>query len=90
MVNPFYQVNPKPSAMNDTIEYVLKNSKNKTIAIDRGDLDLPKIASDPWTPIWTNLLFIGFMLILLRKISRIARTSGRGYRRHLSSKNELG
>lgn len=62
LVNPFYQVNPKPSAMNDTIEYVLKNSKNKTIAIDRGDLDLPKIASDPWTPIWTNLLFIGFML----------------------------
>ena len=62
LVNPFYQVNPKPSAMNDTIEYVLKNSKNKTLAIDRGDLDLPKIASDPWTPIWTNLLFIGFML----------------------------
>lgn len=62
LINPFYQINPKPSAMNDTIDYALKNSKNKTLAIVRGDLDLPKVVSDPWTPIWTNLLFIGFML----------------------------
>jgi ABC-type transport system involved in multi-copper enzyme maturation permease subunit len=62
IVDPFYQVNPKPSAMNDTIEYLLKRDSDKPIAIDRGDLELPKIALDPWTPIWTNSLFIAVML----------------------------
>jgi ABC-type transport system involved in multi-copper enzyme maturation permease subunit len=62
IVNPFYQVNPKPSAMNETIEYVLKNPKNKTLALDRGDLDAPKVVADPWTPLWSNMLFVAVML----------------------------
>ncbi|MEQ1829933.1 MAG: ABC transporter permease [Pirellula sp.] len=62
VINPFYQVNPKPAAVNETIEYFLKNPKNKTIAFDRGDLDAPKVVADPWTPIWSNLAFIFVML----------------------------
>jgi ABC-type transport system involved in multi-copper enzyme maturation permease subunit len=62
VINPFYQLNPKPAAVNETIEYVLKNPKNKTIAFDRNDLDVPKVVSDPWTPIWSNLAFVVVML----------------------------
>jgi hypothetical protein len=38
------------------------NPKNKTLAIDRNDLDVPKVVSDPWTPIWSNLAFVVVML----------------------------
>lgn len=62
IINPFYQVNPKPAAINETIEFVLRNPKNKTIAVDRNDLDSPQIESDPWTPIWSNLAFVAVML----------------------------
>jgi ABC-type transport system involved in multi-copper enzyme maturation permease subunit len=62
VINPFYQVNPKPAAVNETIEYVLKNPKNKTLAFDRNDLDAPKVVADPWTPIWSNLAFVCVML----------------------------
>lgn len=62
VIDPFYQVNPKPAAVNETIEFVLKNPKNKTLAIDRTDLDVPKVVSDPWTPIWSNLAFVVVML----------------------------
>ncbi len=62
IISPFYEVNPKPAAVNETIEYVLKNPKNKSLAVDRNDLDAPTIQSDPWRPIWTNFLFITVML----------------------------
>lgn len=61
-INPFYLVNPKPSAIQETIQYVLKNPDNKITAIDRGDLDMPNIQRDPWQPIWTNAIFIAVML----------------------------
>ncbi len=62
IINPFYEVNPKPAAVNETIEYVLRNPKNKNIAVDRSDLDLSTVQTDPWKPIWTNFLFIVVML----------------------------
>ncbi len=62
IISPFYEVNPKPAAVNETIEYVLRNPKNKSLAVDRNDLDAPTIQSDPWKPIWTNFLFITVML----------------------------
>ncbi len=62
IINPFYEVNPKPAAVNETIEYVLRNPKNKSLAVDRNDLDAPTIQTDPWRPIWTNSLFIAVML----------------------------
>ncbi len=62
IINPFYLVNPKPSAINETIQYVLRNPENKTNALDRADLDIPQIEQDPWQPIWSNALFIVFMM----------------------------
>ena len=62
IISPFYEVNPKPAAVNETIEYVLKNPKNMSLAVDRNDLDAPTIQSDPWKPIWTNFFFITVML----------------------------
>jgi hypothetical protein len=62
IINPFYQINPKPAAVNETIEYVLRNPNNKSLEIDRSDLEGPKTTIDPWTPIWSNLGFIVVML----------------------------
>ena len=62
VINPLYLVNPKPSAIQETIQYVLKNPDNKISAIDRADLDIPQVVTDPWQPIWTNGLFICVML----------------------------
>ena len=62
LISPFYEVNPKPAAVNETIEFVLRNPKNKNLAVDRSDLDLSTIQTDPWKPIWTNSLFIAVML----------------------------
>jgi len=61
-ISPFYEINPKPAAVNETISYVLKNPKNKSLAVDRNDLDAPTIQTDPWKPIWTNSLFVIVML----------------------------
>jgi len=64
IIHPFYEVNPKPAAVNETINFVLANPKNKSLALDRNDLDVPTIQKDPWRPIWTNSLFIAFMLTI--------------------------
>lgn len=63
-ISPFYEVNPKPAAVYDTISYVLENPKNKNLAVNRGDLDAATIKADPWKPIWTNSLFIIVVLTL--------------------------
>ena len=62
LINPFYLVNPKPSAIQETIQYVLRNPNNKISAVDRADLDMPQVVSDPWQPIWSNGIFIAVML----------------------------
>ncbi|MFN6399213.1 MAG: ABC transporter permease [Planctomycetota bacterium] len=62
LINPFYLVNPKPSAIQNTIEYLLRNPENKISAVDRADLDIPQVVSDPWQPIWSNGIFIAVML----------------------------
>jgi len=62
LINPFYLVNPKPSAIQETIQYILKNPDNKISAVDRADLDIPQVVADPWQPIWSNGIFIAVML----------------------------
>ena len=64
VINPFYLVNPKPAAINETIQYVLRNPENKVNVIDRTDLDIPQVQRDPWQPIWSNGIFILVMLAL--------------------------
>jgi hypothetical protein len=55
-------VNPKPAAVNQTIEYMLEKPNNKSIALDRLDLENPKEEVDPWQPIWSNTAFVVVML----------------------------
>ena len=62
LINPFYLANPKPSALQNTIQYLLRNPDNKISAVDRADLDIPQVVSDPWQPIWSNGIFIAAML----------------------------
>lgn len=62
VINPFYLVNPKPSALQNTIQYLLKNPDNKISAVDRADLDIPQVIADPWQPVWSNGIFIAVML----------------------------
>lgn len=62
-INPFYLVNPKPSAISDTIQYLLRNPENKVVALDRNDLEIPQVERDPWQPLWSNALFIAVMLL---------------------------
>jgi len=62
IVNPFYLANPKPAAVNETIEYMLQKPGNKSIALDRLDLENPKEEIDPWQPIWSNSAFVIVML----------------------------
>ncbi len=64
IINPFYLVNPKPTAVNETIQYLLRNPENKLPMLDRTVSDIPQIERDPWMPIWTNCIFIGVMLSL--------------------------
>ncbi|MCE3014583.1 MAG: ABC transporter permease [Pirellula sp.] len=65
VVNPFYLANPKPAAVNETIEYMLQKPNNKSsIALDRVDLENPKEELDPWQPIWSNTVFVVVMLAI--------------------------
>jgi hypothetical protein len=63
-VHPFYFVNPKPAAVNETIDHMLENPKNKSLALDRRDLEMPTEKSDPWQPLWSNAIFIAVMLAI--------------------------
>jgi hypothetical protein len=64
IINPLYMVFPKPSAINQTIQYAMKNPDSKLPAMNTADLDIPQIELDPWQPIWSNALFITVMLSL--------------------------
>ena len=62
IIKPAYTVNPKPSAVDETITYILRKDDTLAFLIDTGDLnrEAPKI--DPWTPLWSNGIFIVVML----------------------------
>jgi hypothetical protein len=64
IINPLYMIFPKPSAINQTIQYALKNPESKLPAMNNADLDIPQIELDPWQPIWSNAIFIAVMLSL--------------------------
>lgn len=58
LIDPFYLLNPKPAAVNQTIEYMLVKPNNKALALSTDDLNRPKEQSDPWQPIYSNTAFI--------------------------------
>lgn len=62
IINPIYTVFPKPAAVSETIQYVVRNPDNKMPAFDNADLDIPRIEQNPWQPLWSNAIFIAVML----------------------------
>ncbi len=62
VIQPIYTVNPKPSSLDETITYVLRKDDTLSFLLDTSDLNRAAIKLDPWTPIWSNGLFIVVML----------------------------
>lgn len=64
VVLPIYWVNPKPSAVDDTIQYCLQREEKSRFSFDASGLTDARPKIDPWQPLWSNSIFIGFMLLL--------------------------
>jgi ABC-type transport system involved in multi-copper enzyme maturation permease subunit len=62
IIKPAYTVNPKPAAVDETITYILRKDDTLAFLIDTGDLNREAPTIDPWTPLWSNAIFIVFML----------------------------
>ena len=58
IINPIYIVNPKPTSVNDTITYCLTKEDRKVSNKTTTDLSREQLKLDPWTPLWSNAIFI--------------------------------
>jgi hypothetical protein len=63
-VNPLYQVNPKPSALDSAMGYLLSGSETQSMNIITNDMKQAQVELDVWRPIVTNLAFVGVMLLI--------------------------
>lgn len=63
-VNPLYQVNPKPSALDNAMGYLLSGNETQSMNIVTNDMKQAQIELDVWRPIFTNLAFVGVMLLI--------------------------
>jgi hypothetical protein len=63
-VNPLYQVNPKPSALDNAMGYLLSGSETQSLNIVTNDMKQAQVELDVWRPIFTNLAFVGVMLLI--------------------------
>ena len=61
---PVYWLNPKPSAVDETIQYCLQREESVGFAFDTNGLSNARQKIDPWQPIWSNSIFIAVMLVL--------------------------
>jgi hypothetical protein len=62
VINPIYMVNPKPAALDETTQYLLQGKETLGISVDTTDVEQSRAKLDPWTPLWTNGLFVAVML----------------------------
>lgn len=62
VINPIYIVNPKPAALDETIQYLLQGSETIGLSMDITDVEQSRAKIDPWTPLWTNALFVTVIL----------------------------
>jgi hypothetical protein len=64
-INPLYQVNPKPTALDNAMSYLLSGSETQNMNIEpTRDLKRAQLEIDVWSPIFTNLAFVGVMLLI--------------------------
>ncbi len=63
-ITPIYTANPKPSSVDDTIEYCLRREDSVNFSLDTAALTNARPKVDPWQPIWSNSIFIVIMLTI--------------------------
>lgn len=63
-VNPLYQLNPKPSALDNAMGYLLSGNQTQSMNIVTNDLKQAQVQIDVWRPIITNLAFVAVMLAI--------------------------
>jgi len=63
-VNPVYQVNPKPSALDNAMGYLLSGNATQSLNIVTNDMEQAQVEIDVWRPIITNLVFVAVMLLI--------------------------
>lgn len=61
-VVPVYTVNPKPAAMDSTLLYLLQREETFGLQFDALDLESARQEIDPWSPLWSNMAFVGLLL----------------------------
>ncbi len=64
LVKPIYLVNPKPSALDNAMNYVLSGSQTMNPQLVTNDLKTAQIELDVWQPIFSNLAFVAVMLAI--------------------------
>lgn len=62
IINPIYIVNPKPRALDQTTAYLLQGKNTLGISLDTTDVEQSRDKIDPWTPLWTNAIFVAVIL----------------------------
>ncbi len=63
VIAPIYTVFPKPSELDNTIQYVLKNDETTDLGIQTGDLQALRQRVRPWAPVRSSLIFMIVMLV---------------------------
>jgi ABC-type transport system involved in multi-copper enzyme maturation permease subunit len=63
-VNPLYQLNPKPSALDNAMGYLLSGNETLSLNIVTNDMKQAQVEIDVWRPIFSNLAFVGVMLVI--------------------------
>lgn len=64
IINPIYIVNPKPAALDETTAYLLQGKDTLGISLNTTDVEQSRDKIDPWTPLWTNAIFVLVILTI--------------------------
>ncbi len=64
VVAPIYTVFPKPSELDNTIQYVLKKEETTDLGMQQGDLQAMRERIRPWAPVRSSLIFMVVMLAI--------------------------
>jgi hypothetical protein len=60
-VRPLYTAFPKPGEMQNLVSWLMTRQETATAGMEN-DMSAPRVVLDVWTPLWSNLAFLGVML----------------------------
>jgi hypothetical protein len=64
IVKPLYIVNPKPTALDNAMSYILSGSETQSLNLVTNDMEQAQVKVDVWSPIISNLAFVAVMLAI--------------------------